>query len=116
MFPWSPCFCSQELSNIGDVTVSFDTFTPSRIEGANVTVARDASYAMISSRRDLRNYLSPGVTIRVGGADASADNSLVGTNGEGYLDYPGGLGHRYVVHLLSDVWALSTYPSSSKVC
>lgn len=79
---------------MGDVSVSFSPFTPSRIEGANVTIGRDASFATISSTRDLRNYLSAGVIVRIGGADASADGTLVGTNGEGPLDYPGGVGHR----------------------
>ena len=86
----------QDLSNIGDVTVSFDPFTPARIADANVTVARDASSAVISSSRDLRNFLSPGVVVRIGGEDVSADGTLAGTNGEGYLDYPGGVGHRLV--------------------
>lgn len=84
----------QDLSNVGDVSVTFEPFTPYRIADANVTVARDASYAIVSSTRDLRNFISPGVTIRIGGSDASADGTLVGTNGEGFLDYPGGVGHR----------------------
>lgn len=89
------CARLQDLSNIGDVTVSFDPYTPTRVADANVTVARDASFAeIVSSAGDLRNLLSPGVIIRIGGEDTSAAGTLAGTNGEGYLDYPGGAGHR----------------------
>lgn len=84
----------EDLSNIGDVSVSFDPYTPTRIADANVTVGRDASFAEISSSRDLRNFLSPGVVVRIGGEDAAAAGTLTGTNGEGFLDYPGGVGHR----------------------
>lgn len=83
----------EDLSNIGDVSVSFDPYTPTRVADANVTVGRDASFAVIESSRDLRNFLSPGVVIRIGGDDASAAGTLMGTNGEGFLDYPGGEGH-----------------------
>lgn len=86
----------EDLSNIGDVSVSFDPYTPTRIANATVTVGRDGSFAEISSVSDLRNFLSPGVVIRIGGEDASTDGTLVGTNGEGLLDYPGGEGHRRV--------------------
>ncbi|CAM9811867.1 unnamed protein product, partial [Hapterophycus canaliculatus] len=72
----------EDLSNVGDVSVSFDPYTPTRIADANVTVARDSSFAMVSSSRDLRNFLSSGVVIRIGGEGASAGGSLVGTNGE----------------------------------
>lgn len=88
----------EDLSNIGDVSVSFDPYTPTQIEDVTVTVGRDSSIAVVSSTTDvdLRNFLSPGVVIRIGGENASADGTLVGTNGEGYLDYPGGEGHMYV--------------------
>lgn len=84
----------EDLSNIGDVSVSFDPYTPTQIADATVTVGRDASFAEITSSSDLRNFLSPGVVIRIGGQTASAAGTLVGTNGEGVLDYPGGEGHR----------------------
>lgn len=89
----------EDLSNVGDVSVSFDPYTPTRIADANVTVARDSSSAVISSSRDLRNFLSSGVVIRIGGDEASAAGTLMGTNGEGYLDYPGGVGHMYVLNM-----------------
>lgn len=88
----------EDLSNVGDVSVSFDPYTATRIGDATVTVSRDGSVAEISSSSpstDLRNFLSPGVVIRIGGDDASAAGTLEGTNGEGLLDYPGGVGHRW---------------------
>lgn len=84
----------EDLSNIGDVSVSFDPYTPTRIADANVTISRDSSLAEIGSSQDLRNFLSPGAVVRIGGADASAAGTLLGTNGEEFLDYPGGEGHR----------------------
>ncbi|CAM9932498.1 unnamed protein product, partial [Ectocarpus sp. 13 AM-2016] len=72
----------EDLSNVGDVSVSFDPYTPTRIANTTVTVARDSSTAVVTSTRDLRNFLSPGVVIRIGGEDASAGGTLVGTNGE----------------------------------
>lgn len=74
--------------------MTFGPFTPERIVDAKVTIARDASSAMITSSKDLRGYLSPGDVVRIGGDDAFAYGTLAGTNGEGYLDYPGGVGHR----------------------
>lgn len=84
----------QDLPNIGDVSVTFGPFTPARIADANVTISRDASSAVITSSEDLRGYLSPGDIIRIGGDEAFSDGTLTGTNGEGFLDYPGGVGHR----------------------
>lgn len=103
----------QDLSNVGDVTVSFDPFTPTRIADANVTVARDASSAVVTSSGDLRNFLSPGVIIRIGGEEASADGTLTGTNGEGYLDYPGGVGHRCVLQQMSRTCMLPRSPNTN---
>lgn len=85
----------QDLPGIGEVSVAFDPFTPSPVENVTVTVARDASTAFVSSSTDLRNFLAPGTIIRIGGADVAADGTLTGSNGEGFLDYPGGVGHRY---------------------
>lgn len=91
----------EDLSNIGDVSVSFDPYTATRIGDATVNVGRDATFAEVSSSSsssstDLRTFLSPGVVFRIGGDDASAAGTLEGTNGEGLLDYPGGVGHRLV--------------------
>lgn len=76
------------------MTVSFDPYTPAYTGGAIVTVGRDASFAAISSSINVRSFLSPGAVFRLGGKDALADGTLAGTNGEGPLDYPGGVGHR----------------------
>lgn len=84
----------QDLSNIGDVSVTTGPFTPYPIANVSVMVARDASYAIVSSTQDLRNFVSPGMIVRIGGIEASGGGTLMGTNGEGYLDYPGGVGHR----------------------
>lgn len=84
----------QDLPNVGDVSVTYDPFTLTRIADAKVTIARDASSAVVTSSRGLRGYLSPGDIVRIGGDDAFADGTLAGTNGERYLDYPGGAGHR----------------------
>ena len=106
----------EDLSNIGDVSVSFDPYTATRIGDATVNVGRDATFAEISSSSstDLRNFLSPGVVFRIGGDDASAAGTLEGTNGEGLLDYPGGVGHR-LVHFIPSrrVTSCSMFPSSN---